>query len=90
MVSTGKKNGEATEANIHLSVINLDVFALFPFGIVGFSKEKRWKKCTLCILGLPFNFIGFLFITIHSEQHYDCIVQHPRFVALSGSARGVF
>ena len=41
MVSTGKKNGEATEANIHLSVINLDVFALFPCGIVGFSKEKR-------------------------------------------------
>ena len=36
-----KKNGEATEANIHLSVINLNVFALFPCGIVGFSKEKR-------------------------------------------------
>ena len=55
-----------------------------------FKREKVDKNAHLCILGLPFNFTGILFITIRSEQHYDCIVQHPRFVALFGSARGVF
>ena len=30
------------------------------------------------------------FVPIRSGQHYECIVRHPRFVALFGSVRAVF